>query len=36
METKLSDARQAVWFWAFFAILGIVLAAIGWLRWAMG
>jgi hypothetical protein len=29
----LSEKREAVWFWAVFAILGIVLAVVGWLRW---
>jgi hypothetical protein len=31
--TTLSDARQNVWFWTVFALLGIVLGAIGWIRW---
>jgi hypothetical protein len=35
MATTLSDARQAVWFWTVFAVIGIILGAIGWLRWAM-
>ena len=31
--TTLSDAQQAVWFWTVFAMLGVVLGVIGWLRW---
>lgn len=34
MPTTLSEKREEVVFWAFFAVLGIVLAAVGWLRWA--
>jgi hypothetical protein len=34
MPTTLSDARTQTRFWAVFAILGIVLAVVGWLRWA--
>jgi len=30
----LSEKGEEVMFWGFFAVLGIVLAAIGWLRWA--
>jgi hypothetical protein len=33
MATTLSEKREEVWFWGFFAVLGVVLAAIGWLRW---
>ena len=29
----ISEARESVWFWAVFAVLGIVLGAIGWVRW---
>lgn len=29
----ISEKREEVMFWAFFAALGVVLGAIGWLRW---
>ena len=35
MRTTLSEKGEEVWFWGFFAALGIVLALIGWLRWAL-
>jgi hypothetical protein len=34
MATTISEAREQVWFWTVFAVLGVVLGAIGWLRWA--
>lgn len=34
MSTSLSEARESVWFWTVFAVLGVVLAAVGWWRWA--
>jgi hypothetical protein len=34
MTPTLPEKREEVLFWGFFAVLGIVLGAIGWLRWA--